>query len=401
LAVISGGILYPVVWKALGVSAMVPGFADMEALLAAGEAWAAGYDPYHAPNLFDTYHRPHIYGPGWLFTGAAGFTVAHIAEFGVLTLFGFLGSLAYWYRPDSGRSTIGVLAALLSPSILLGLERANNDLLMVALISFAAVISRYPGRLPVFGVILLLASAAWLKIYPLVAVLALFTVPGGFRLAMERLILWGLLSVTGFALYALDYLRLLRNVPVEHTIFSYDLRYALTICVGGIPELRVWTWMGTLLAALLFVKINRSHSFDYWKAFPLTGSWAFLTVSAASIWVGCLLANPSYPYRAVWLLPVLAWAASPGMGRPTSSGSLCRWLLLFLWLWWLQWQCQYTLIDLRHFEYLPVWAAVLGLTQAGVLLTTGLVAWMLAGWVWRRFRSLVAAPPSVPSIGGF
>jgi hypothetical protein len=60
------------------------------------------------------------------------------------------------------RAVAGVLAALLAPSILLGLERANNDLVMVALISFAAVLSGFKSRLSVLGVILLLATCAWL-----------------------------------------------------------------------------------------------------------------------------------------------------------------------------------------------------------------------------------------------
>jgi len=370
----------------MGVGAMAPGFADMEALLAAGEAWVAGHDPYPAPNLFDSYCRPHIYGPGWLVTGAVGFTVAHVAEFGVLTILGFLGSLAFWYRPDTWRTAAGVLAALLAPSILLGLERANNDLIIVALISFAAVLSGVKSRLSVLGVVLLLATTAWLKIYPLVAGLALFTLPGDRRSSVQRLIGWGLLTAAGFVFYAYDYLRLLRQIPVEHTMFSYDLRYAFTISVGGIPGLRLWTWLGTLLAVLLFTKILWRDRREYGTALPVTGSWAFFTVSAAAIWVGCLVTNPSYPYRAVWVLPLLAWGASPETSRPAAGRALCRWLLFFLWVWWLQWQCHYAICDC-HTEYLPLWAAVLGLTHASVLLTTGLVAWLLLGWGWRRLTS--------------
>ena len=388
LLVISGCILYPFFWKALGVGAMSPGFADMEALLAAGEAWVAGFDPYRAPNLFDSYHRPHIYGPGWLVTGMAGFTVAHIAEFSVLTVLVFLGSLAYWYRPNNARAAAGVLAVLLAPSILLGLERANNDLIMVVLISVSAALSGRQGPLVVMGVILLLATAAWLKIYPGVAGVALLTLPGGLRTVVQRIIAWGLLTTAGFVLYAHDYLRLLRHIPVEHTMFSYDLSYAFTISIGGIPGLRPWTWLGTLLAALLFVKILWPHRRDCWAALPLTGSWAFLTVGSAAIWVGCLLANPSYPYRAVWVLPLLAWAASPASPRPVVGRALCWWLLIFLWVWWVQWQFHFAIYDC-HFEFMPVWAAVLGLTHGSVLLTTGLIAWLLLGWGWRRCCLLV------------
>ncbi|MCS6245270.1 MAG: hypothetical protein H2172_15665 [Opitutus sp.] len=388
---ISGGILYPVLWRVLGVGASPPAFSDMEALLAAGEAWVAGHDPYLTPNHFDSFGRPHIYGPAWLLTGLFGFTVAHIAEFGVLLLMVFLGGLAYWFRPHNARMAAGALAVMLAPSILLGLERANNDLFILTLISFAALLSRRDERLSTLGVTLLLASAAWLKIYPLVAGLALLTLPGGFRLAVERLILWGLLTVTGFALYAFDYLRLLKNVPVEQSVFSYDLRYAFWISVGGAGG-RGWAWAGALLVAVGFTAMVWRYWRDYWHGLPLTGPWAFFTVSSASIWVGCLLANPSYPYRSVWVLPLLAWVAATGAMRPAACRALIGCLLCFLWLWWIQWQCYHTLVEPHPGKYESLWLFVLGATQNSVLLTTGLVAWLLLGWGWRRLRSLV--PPS-------
>lgn len=391
--VLSTGILHPLLWKILGVGSMAPAFADMEALLAAGEAFKAGHDPFLSPNLFDSYARPHIYGPAWLVTGLFGFTVAHITELSVLTFLGFLGGLFYWYRPQDWRTAAGVLAALLSPPILLGLERANNDLIIVLLISVTAAFSRRKGSLAVAGVILLLATSAWLKLYPLVAGVALLTLPGDFRSAAKRLIFWGLLTAAGFCLYAYDYLRLIRHIPSAQTIFSFDLRYAFTVCAGGIPGLRLWTWTGTLLAGLLAFRMLWLHRRDYWHALPLTGPWAFLTVSASAIWVGCLLANPSYPYRAVWLLPLLAWAANPQQPSPAAGRALRNWFLLSLWLWWIQWQCHFTLIEERHFEYLPVWAAALGLNQAGVILTTGLVAWLFTGWTWRRLCAFFFSPP--------
>ena len=395
--IISGGILYPGVWKVMGVGSIAPGFADMEALLAAGEAWVAGHNPYAVPNHFDSLGRPHIYGPAWLITGDGGFTVAHTAEFGVLTILGFLVSLAYWYRPPNARTAACVLAALLAPSILLGLERANNDLIMVLLISFTAMISGYQGRLAEWGVILLLSTAAWLKIYPLVAAISLLAMTGDLQSCVRRIVIWGLLTLAGFALYANDYLHLLRNIPIAHTIFSYDIGYSFTIGVAGIPGLRLWTWAGSLLAGCLFWKMVVRYRCEYWQLLPLTGPWGFFTVSAAAIWVGCLMANPSYPYRAVWILPLLAWGASPQADHLVARRALCRWILIFLWIWWVQWQWWYTVMSDWHFGGLPAWAVVLGFTHASVLLTTGLVAWLLLGWGWRRMYSLFMTPPP-PSV---
>jgi hypothetical protein len=393
---ISAGILHPDVWKVFGVGYMHPAFVDMQALLAAGEAWRAGYDPYVGPNLFDSYDRPHIYGPAWLVTGAAGFTVAHVAEFSVLTLLGFFGSLAYWYRPQGWKTAAGVLAVLLSAPILLGLERANNDLIVVMLFSLAAVISGRKGLLPSLAVVLLLAMCAWLKLYPAIAGIALFTLPGGIRASLGRVAIWGLLTLVGFALYAVDYLLLMRNIPDAQTIFAYDIRYAFTISIGGVPTLRIWTWAGTLLACVLAVTFLWRHRRDYWNTLPLTGPWAFFTVSAATIWVGCLLTNPSYPYRAVWLLPLLAWGASPKLGNPAAGRALCQWIIGFFGLWWVQWQSYVILIENNKEDFSPYLAGVLGATHATVILTTVFVAWLLLGWGWRRGCAFFTDSKAVP-----
>lgn len=390
--IISTCTLYPDLWRFLGVGTMVPGFVDMEAVLAAGEAWAAGYDPYVAPNLFDSFCRPHIYGPEWLITGAAGFTVAHVAEFSVLTLAAFFYTLGCWYRPTNWRTTAGVLAALLSAPVLLGLERANNDLVVVVLIAGAAVLSNRKGLLSEIGVIVLLATCAWLKLYPAITGLALLTLAGGLRAACLRVIFWSLLTGAGFVLYAPAYIALMKNVPAAQTIFCYDLKYALIISLRGVQGLKIWTWCGTLLAVLLALKIIWPGRRLLWSWLPLTGSWAFFTVSSAATWVGCLVANPSYPYRAVWLLPLLAWAAcktSTQVESGAASRVMLRWIMLFLWMWWVQWQCHFSLIDRSRFEYLPAWAMVLGLVHASVVLTTGIIAWVLLGWLVRRLAEFV------------
>lgn len=398
LGLLSTGILYKSVWKPMAVVPMTPAFADMEAVLAAGDAWSAGYNPYVPPNLFDSYNRPHIYGPGWLVMSLAGMGVSNLAEVSVGVLAIFLISLGVWYRPMDWRSAIGMLAVFLSPPIMLGIERANNDLLMVALFSFAAVWVGRKGSLTYLMVVVVMAAAAWLKLYPIYALPALFTLGGGMRESLIRAGAWLLLTAAGFALYAGSYARLLGHIPTPETFFAYDARFAFRVCWSGIPGMRLWFGAGGLAALALAALFFRSSWRGLWTALPLTGSWGFLTVGSASIWVGCLCTAPSFPYRAVWLLPLMGWAAGGHAGKGYggyAATALLRWLIAFMWIWWTQWQV-HRLFEQGHWVGVRLWAFVISFAQASVVITTLLLAWLLLGWAWRRAASFGLTGPRTP-----
>lgn len=389
-AMMCAGILDPATWRPFAVKEMPSAFADMEAILSAGDAWGAGYDPYLSPNPFDSYGRPHIYGPGWLMTSVAGLSMANLAELGFVTALLFLGTLGLWYRPTGWRSALVVLAVLLSSPVLLGLERANNDLLMVVVFAYAAMLAGMTGRLAACGVIVLMAAAAWLKLYPVCAGPALLALAGGWRTGLARLAGWAALTAAGFALYADSYSRLIGHIPAVETIFAFDLKYALKVCWLGIPGIRVWSWGGSLMAAGIAAVCLRSSWRGLWGWLPLTGAWAFFTVSAAAIWVGCLASNPSFPYRAVWLLPLLAWAGNT-LGaedaRRKASRGLLTWVIAFLWIWWCQWQVN-VLFETGGGVTIRGWVFIAAVTHAGVVITTLVLGWLLLGWAWRRAGSL-------------
>jgi hypothetical protein len=389
LAVVCAGILEPAVWRLFAVKEMPSAFADMEAILSAGDAWGAGYDPYRSPNWFDSYGRPHIYGPGWLMTSVAGLSMANLAEMGFATALLFLGALGGWYRPTGWRSAVVVLAVLLSSPVLLGLERANNDLLMVVLLAVAAMLAGMNGVLATAGVIVLMAAAAWLKLYPVYAAPALLALPGGWKAGAGRLVAWAALTAAGFALYADDYARLIGHIPDAETIFAFDLKYAVTVCWHGIPGIRVWSWAGTLVAAGGAALCLRSSWRGLWEWLPLTGGRAFFTVGAAAIWVGCVASNPSFPYRAVWLLPLLAWAGNtlgPQEDRRRVSRALLTWVVAFLWIWWCQWQGN-ALFEAGRVVTIRGWVFIAAAAHSGVVITTLLLGWLLLGWAWRRAES--------------
>lgn len=62
------------------------------------------------------------------------------------------------------------LAAILSPPVMMGVERGNPDLLILALVGTAALVYRDNDRAPYFHAILLLSVGIILKLFPMFCV---------------------------------------------------------------------------------------------------------------------------------------------------------------------------------------------------------------------------------------
>lgn len=386
LTVVFAGLRFPSVWRWGAIYPLGAGWADAEAILAAGEAWLAGADPYEKPSRFDSLGRPHIYGPAWLLTGAVGWTVAHTAEWGLFTFVVFMAGLAAWYRPASWRDVAVACALLLSPPVLLGLERANNDLLLVGLMTFAAWVSVGCRSMASVGAVALLAAAAWLKIYPVFAGMALFTMAGTGRVLWVRVAGWGLLVFAGFALYADDYRRVIEQVPRYETIYSLHFPYAVRMCLDGPGVLRMWIWGGAAASLLVAIVILRGRMVGLWRLIPERGYRAFMAVAASAMWTGSLLAGPSYLYRAVWLVGLAGCLAREGGRRSAGTGFV--WLIGWFFAgWWLLWQTEYRWGNTSAGPGFAWFGVAVGVTQMAVCIVTLTVAWMLAGWCARRLKA--------------
>jgi hypothetical protein len=375
-------------WRLLGVPAMNLLFADTAALLAAGEAHSAGIDPYRAPNYFDPGWRAHIYGPGWLVLGDLGLTVDDTPWLGALVSCVFFAAVAAVFRPRSPGGAVFALLALFSPPVLLGLNRANNDLIMVVMLLGAAWLAGRRERTAPAAASVLLGAAALLKIYPLAAWPALWALPGrGWRWArvLTPLAVAGVFAAWQWPVYAAA----LSQVPADKTIYAYAAGYAAELALGGVRTLEVATWVGTLSGLLLLARCARGCGRAWWELIPLRGPWAFIGAASACIWSFSLLVASNYPYRAVWLLPLvaLAWRAAPDV---RAGRRLAVLLVVFLWsglpMGYLQWRVW----AIGPEEQTAWWAASIGFAQCLVLVSLGVALWLLTGWSWRMRRRLRA-----------
>src|SRR5690606_10193032 len=132
----------------------------------------AGGDPYEH-NPLDPYNRPHVYGPWWLVTGELGLVRSDAWWLGSMLVLATAVVGAKLLAPRNWRELMGAGAVLVSPPVILAMERGNNDLVVVLLLSGAAWMVTRRSWIGAVGGGALVVTAAALKLYPLAALPAL------------------------------------------------------------------------------------------------------------------------------------------------------------------------------------------------------------------------------------
>ena len=152
-------------WAYVGVPHMEPLFGDLHAILSAIECHNRGANVF-TNNTCDVLSRAHVYGSLWLKLSVLGVTPAHLFFIGVITNLIFMLLAVYFVKPTSwGEFAKGCLI-FFSSAVTLGVERANNDLIIFILLALSAILFAMKDKVSqVFGLILIYLSAL-LKIYP-------------------------------------------------------------------------------------------------------------------------------------------------------------------------------------------------------------------------------------------
>jgi len=144
-------------------------FLDSYAILAALDAVRAGADP-HAANPLDALMRNHVYSDWWLGLGRLGLTRAHNVWVGLTWIAAFVVAVLITLRPRRLGEALWLGALLVSPTVTLVVNRANNDLVIFVLLALAGLAAATGGwrLLVAIGCV---ALATGLKYYPIVAVI--------------------------------------------------------------------------------------------------------------------------------------------------------------------------------------------------------------------------------------
>ena len=140
---------------------MSPAFADLRVITHAADSVRSGLDPLIS-NPADPWGRLLNYPRIWQSLCVLSVNKSHALLLGLGIIFSFLAGVVMILPHASNMSILLVVAALASPAFLLGVERANIDLLIFFLLATTIVLAR--KSVAFSEAVLLLATI--LKLFP-------------------------------------------------------------------------------------------------------------------------------------------------------------------------------------------------------------------------------------------
>ena len=168
------GALWPGMLLIFGISNYGQPYLDSYAVLAALDAVRAGHDP-HTMNMLDALHRPHVYSDWWLALRWLGLGREDNLLVGTVWVAAF--ALTAWrtMMPRKLGEALWLAALLVSPSVVLVINRGNNDLVIFILLAGAAWVT-LPAWWGGVAAVVCLGLATGLKYFPAPAALAFLLV---------------------------------------------------------------------------------------------------------------------------------------------------------------------------------------------------------------------------------
>jgi hypothetical protein len=325
-------------WRSFGVTPLQPHFYDMHAVTDHAACAAGGFNAY-VLNVCDP-ATMFNYPPAWLWLGYLGIDGTDSVWLSVLITAAALGVVITLLK---GRSVYnGALAslAILSPSVMMGIERGNIDLFILALVGAAAITiaGPAPNRMP--WAVALVELAIVLKLYPLfcVALAARFN-----RRTLLFAVALAALSVVYFAII-FDYILIIR----QNTPTTFKLSYGYKVIFLGLDHMRAEAGVSpielanTLLpvslvvVALIFAVVAALRTFRHGSLVCqiIDGVPGVAFLFGAGIYCGSFLLGTNFIYRLMFLLlclPQLQDWSSAGDRTGTIARVFQVAVLLVLW----------------------------------------------------------------------
>jgi hypothetical protein len=211
-------------WRAFGVTPLQPPFFDMHVINDYAACARKGIDPY-APRACNIANFN--ISPTWLLLGLIGLDGADSAWLSAVAIAAAAIVIVLLHRGRSWYHGVIALGAVISPSVMMGVERGNLDLLVLALVGSAALIydERRIGR--ACAAMAFLGIGVALKLVPMfcVSLAACFS-------RQAFIIAFAMAALSLVYLYLLmDFVSLIRrNVPT-----TFILSYGYKAIFLGVP----------------------------------------------------------------------------------------------------------------------------------------------------------------------
>jgi len=296
---------YDKTWKLWNIPTMTPCFADTRVITAGAEACAKGLDPM-VNNIGDPWNRRLNYPRVWQLLYAIGVNQAHTTYLGIGLIVLFLAGICLLFPSISNTTVVFIVGALVSPAVLLGVERANTDLLIFFLLAVSVVAAkrRHLGStaLIFFGFIL--------KLYPIFGLMVLL------RKKRSIFIVFSALSIVFVLLYAfikMEEILKIIEVTEKGTFLSYGLNVFWTRVMLDYPARGIYAKILSYLVALSLLAfsltaLSRNDLPQEDLELPYLDSFR----AGSAIYVGTFLLGSNWDYRLMFLIftipQLVSWA---------------------------------------------------------------------------------------------
>jgi len=280
---------YDVVWSALNIPVKHPHFADLRVLTGAAESMRLGFDPLYT-NPGDPWNRELNHARIWQWIiSTLSIDSSYTTPIGILLCVLYFGGALLLFKDVDNITSLVMLFAIFSPAALLGIERANFDLLIFFIVCMGVLAAQ---RSALISLALILIGSA-LKFFPIFAIVLFIR---------ERLGYAIILCVTASILF-LSYLlanledlpQILSSTDKGVTVLSYGSRSHsadIELLPSFIPPVSL-----LLTAFLFFFSLNKTHSCDEKPSINLDSFRG-----GAAIYLGTFMLGNNWSYRLIFLI---------------------------------------------------------------------------------------------------
>lgn len=286
-------------------------FLDMRIITGSAESLAAGYDP-RVDNVYDPFHREFNYPAIWYPLFESGINSNWILPLGIAAIVLFFCGLALFPGKLNYLSIFLLLLTTFSSAVMLGVERANVDLIFFFIVSLALVLA----EISIPAAFLLLLIGVLFKIYPVFAAGAFLSANRSKSLkyilafVVSGLLYFGIMYPDMLSIFRVtpkdDYLSYGANVLAVHFFKIYGVAPSFFSAI-----LYVFAFMLTILS--LYFGLKKHGQYPSSDIRNERGFWV-----GAGVYIGTFLLGNSYDYRLMFLLfavPQLTeWAFRPQCG---------------------------------------------------------------------------------------
>jgi hypothetical protein len=281
---------YNAIWSIWKIPTMTPHFGDLRNLTGGAESISKGYDPLYF-NPQDPWGRP-MNQPRFIqyILVLLKINQYHTTFIGILFILLFFLGIFISLKEIDNTTAIVLAFVVFSPAIVLGIERANHDLLVYFLVSLALFISRYP-LISMF--ILLLAS--FIKLFPV------FALPYFFKYTKKTQIVIFSIFLLSFLLYfflnSSDWVQIFRSTQKGHGVWAYGIRTYSTSSnsTSYIP------FAAIIIGPLTFY-INSIYAHGFKKG---NDNYIDTFRAGAGIYLGSFFLGNNWAYRLMFLILVI------------------------------------------------------------------------------------------------